>query len=153
MSWDVIVFAATTDARSDGSGVAVFEDGWEPDDIGPRAEVQHAISQVYDQTSWSDPSWGVLEGGTYSLEFGLRDDATVKTFGIYGRGAATGAVLHLLEVTGWQGLDLQTGKWLSATDDPDEGRRGYQALLDRAVASHGASARKTRGFWARLLGK
>ena len=152
MSWDLIVFAKDTPTRSDEKGLASFEDGWEATDIGTLEEVPREISRAFPETNWSDPTWGLLAGDSFSLEFSLGRKEPVNTFSIHARGSATDAVLHMISVTGWKVLDVQTTQWLNDAEDPDRGRRLFQNFLDTVIEEHHAPPEK-KGVFSRLFGR
>lgn len=149
MSWDLIVFAAETPLCCDAEGVASFADHWEPPFMGEAEAVSQRISKVFPDTDWSDPTWGVVLGETFALEFSLGALHKTNTFGIHARGEATGAALRLAEATGWRLLDVSTTRWLNLSDDPDASRRAYQTYLDRVNRLYDAPRKP--GLLARLF--
>ncbi|MGR3837331.1 MAG: hypothetical protein ACU0A2_03165 [Cognatishimia sp.] len=151
MSWDLIVFSAETPMNCDDDGVATFADNWEALSIGGLPEVQQSISTALTGVDWSDPTWGLLVGESYALEFSLGSVEQTNTFGIHARGEATAAVMQLIGATGWKILDVSTTKWLNLSTDPDEGRRQYQDYLDIVIERHYKP--KKAGFFARIFGR
>ena len=130
LSWDLIVFAADTPLMSDADGAVAFPEGWEPSNLGALSEIQDGISQSFLYVDWMEPTWGLVKAVSFSIEFSLGKDDQRQTFGLHARGQATAAVLHLIDTTGWRILDVQTGKWLNGSPNPDEGREQFQSYLD-----------------------
>ncbi len=144
MSYDFVVFSHEVEMRTDEKGMAAIEGEWEPIDMGAYAEVQREISRAFPTTNWSDRTWGILNGDNFSLSISvsvgcdeIQDEDRVDCFGIHARGAATDAIMHLIAVTGWIVLDVQTMEWLNTSTDPDKGRRGFQNFLDKVMGRTG----------------
>ncbi|MAZ21706.1 hypothetical protein [Roseovarius sp.] len=135
MSWDLIVFSADTPLRMDAEGVAEFADHWTPPPMGSEAEIRRQISDIFPDTDWTDPHWGVVIGEGFTFEFSLNGLARTNSFGIHARGAATGAALRLMAATGWRLLDVSTTRWLNLAEDPDAGRRKHKAYVDKILAA------------------
>lgn len=138
MRWDVVVFGPDIPLAGKG-GRAIFHDGWHPKSMGSRSQVAQALSEIWPQIDWSDPTWGILDGSGYCLEIALGRDDTVLTFTIFARGHATEPILDMLNGTGWRGLDTATGNWMHLTADADEGRRRFQGFLEKNVPLRGRS--------------
>lgn len=60
-----------------------------------------------------------------------------------------------MDATGWQVLDMGTGKWLDRKDDPDVGRRGgrpgFQWDLTLVVAHHQVPDHKPTGWFGGVM--
>lgn len=151
MSWDLIAFAADTLLYTGEDGVARFPDSWMPADIGVSRDVRKKISEVYAETDWSDPAWGVFVNDSYSFEFSIGTEDAINTFSIHARGEATAAVVRLIDATGWKMLDVSTMRWLNNSPDPDEGRRKFQSYLDTVIDAQSKSNK--RGLLSYVFGQ
>ena len=93
--------------------------------MGSEAEIRRQISDIFPDTDWTDPHWGVVIGEGFTFEFSLNGLARTNSFGIHARGAATGAALRLMAAT----------RWLNLAEDPDAGRRKHKAYVDKILAA------------------
>ncbi|MDG1339304.1 MAG: hypothetical protein P8P66_04840 [Paracoccaceae bacterium] len=148
MSWDIILFDLPDHMIQSENGLAVFDDDFDPPNMQPLDQLQSCISTVFPDTDWSDPVWGRLETDAASIEFNMGETAPHTIITLHVRGRGTEDVMTLISRTDWRGLDLSTGGWLHLTDDPDKGRRSYQALLDTVTL-----AQPKPGLFARVFGK
>lgn len=135
MSWDLFVFSAETAMGAGPAGEAVFADDFQPMPIGPLRQVRSDLSAVFPAIDWTEPGWGSLDAEGYSLEFSLGAEDPCLTLMIHARGAATPAILKLIDATGWHVLDMSSGKWINLSSDPDAGRQLFEAYLQSVLPS------------------
>ena len=126
MSWDVFIQDLPPDARS----VNDIPDDFEPRPLGSRGEIISRISERFPDADFSDPSWGRLYRGGYSVDISFGDDGgAVHGVTLHVRGAddAIPAVVSLIDTIGGKALDSWTGEF-----------------FDQAVALH--SLRRWRAY-------
>ena len=125
MSWDVFIQDLPQDARS----VRDIPDDFQPHPLGPRAEVIGRIMAALPETDFSDPTWGKLQAGGYSIDISLSDGEEISSITLHVRGSdeAVAAVVKLIDAAGGKAVDSWTGE-----------------LFDQAVALH--SIRRWRAY-------
>ena len=112
MSWDVSIFAAeSSPAKIEQPGEDL---GIMP--LGSCESVRQKLSAVAPQIDWKDPSWGILEGDGYIIEFNLGDVEPCDSVMLHIRGS--GADNNLIDVlkaipaaTGWYVFDHTQEEW------------------------------------------
>lgn len=81
MSWDLFV----QDWGNYESLVEISDD-FEPQSIGKRSEIIDKIKGVEPTVDFSNPSWGILENGQFSIEFNMGDSEESDGFVMHVRG-------------------------------------------------------------------
>jgi len=112
MSWDVIILRAPAGITR----VSDLPDGFDQP-LGSREEVVRAICAAFPSANSSDPTWMVLDGDEYSIEFSLGQNKSIEYLMLYIRGTAQAvdAVQHLCETTGWRAFDTAAGEFIDFT--------------------------------------
>jgi len=149
VSWDVLVMGLPGDVRSVDDLPADFR----PADLGPRADVLARIRGALPAADFTDPSWGVLDGPGYSIEFNVGDSDPVDSIMLHVRGSAevVDVVADLLRGLDWRAVDCQTGELF----DVPAARASFgewAAYRDRVIAAHQAP-RPRRGLLRWVLGR
>src|SRR5262245_19632633 len=119
MSWDVLIFAA----KQPPPPTAEMPDGWRGESMGSGDEIRASISACLPVVDWSDPTWGIYDGGGFSYEFNLGGEEPKESFMVHVRGGgdAVTPLLHLAARCGWYLLDCSAGEWLHHCSEPQAG--------------------------------
>ena len=81
MSWDLFV-----QDYGDFESLEEIPDDFEPQSIGKRSEIIDKIKAVEPTVDFSNPSWGILVNGQFSIEFNMGDSEESDGFVIHVRG-------------------------------------------------------------------
>lgn len=130
MSWDISIYSA----KEPPSKVSELPDDWAPDPLGPTDEVRSRFLDGAPDIDWSDPTWGVLDRGAFSIEIDIGSDEICQTGVLHVRGGEDVVpVVESLSVDlGWYALDLTNEEWFHHSDDTGEGLRKFNDYRDRA---------------------
>ena len=109
MSWDIFIQQFPAEARR----VSEIPDTFTASPIGRREDVIQKIKSVLPQTDFSDPAWGVLKSGAYSIEIGLGDDDLLYGITLHVRGSneVLPHILSLLGALKLRAIDSWTGEF------------------------------------------
>ena len=129
MSWDVVIM--------DFGDYACVEDipqDYQPEPIGPRAQVEQCISHLYPAADFSDPPHGRLSTEAGSVEFFFGEDDPVKSVVLSIRGGDDlVAVVHAVaEVLGCRAYDCSSGDFL-VPGQPATGFAEWRAYRDQVL--------------------
>jgi len=107
MSYDIFVQDLPDDA-------ATFEDipaDFKPASIGRRSFIIARISKIVPTADFSDPSWGIIEGDSWSIEVSMGADEECRGFALHVRGGAGAleVVATILQSLNLRALDPQAG--------------------------------------------
>jgi hypothetical protein len=130
MSWDISIQNLPRDVKT----VAEIPDDYQPQPIGPRDQLIARILEVLPDIDFSDPTWGMLDSGDYSIEFNIGSERICEHFMLHVRGGgdAMRTVARLLDHLQLRGFDCQTGDFFSI----EEAKRSFgewQAFRNRVV--------------------
>lgn len=81
MSWDVILMNVPSNVRS----ISELED--ELPILGSKIEVLSILSSALPSINLSDPTWGVMDGDNFSIEFSIGDKDPIQTIMLFVRGS------------------------------------------------------------------
>lgn len=111
MSWDVSIMNFPPVAN-----VADLPHDWQGEPLGTRAEVITTILEAVPIADFSDPAWGRIDGGTFSIEVNIAADDLVTGFTLHVRGGAQAiaVIATLVKRGGWRALDISTGEIFSS---------------------------------------
>jgi hypothetical protein len=109
MSWDIFIQQFPASART----VADIPDTFTASPIGTRAELIGKIRKALPDVDFTDPVWGVLDAGDYSIEFGLGDDDPLYGITLHVRGsdAVLPNITRVLDTLGLRAIDSWTGEF------------------------------------------
>ena len=132
MSWDVMIqkfsrhYAAIAEIPNDEKCA----------DLGPRAFVQAAVSQIFPETNWDYPAWGTWSSRYGSIEFNVGSDP-VEGMMLHVRAGTevVGGIIKLCRDNGWQGLDCGSGEFIELTEQAETGLLAWGAYRDQILAS------------------
>ena len=134
MSWDIFISDFPPEARTTAD---IPEDApFNP--LGDRSAIIAKIKEVIPEADFSDPSWGVYDGGDYSIEFCVGSDDPCKSIVLLVRGGGNvvPVITRLLAGLQLRAVDSQTGDFF----DPGVAAasfREWQAYRDQVVDSSG----------------
>lgn len=131
MSWDI----SFCSAESPPPPVAEMPSDWRGSDFGKPDDVREKISKSLPSVDWTDPSWGLYEGESFSYEFNLGLESPCTDFMVHvrGGGAAVGPLLDLARRWGWYMLDTSQGEWVHHIADSEAGWVEFQKYRDRVA--------------------
>jgi hypothetical protein len=134
MSWDIFVQDFPRAARS----VADIPDSFVPAPIGRRAEIIEKILEIVPIADFSDPAWGIIDGGDWSIEVNIGADETCSGLALHVRGgdAAVGVVALILDRLGHRAIDSHSGEFFVAGPTAIESFRQWREYRDQVVASN-----------------
>lgn len=118
--------------------------------LGEADSVRALISSVHPAVDWSDPAWGTLDSGHWSIELNIGDSPIVHSIMLHVRGSGDPlpAIAALCTKTGWDVLDLSSGELLDPRDPSPRGWVEFQAFRDgiRSLVETGdpATLRRSR---------
>jgi len=106
VSWDIFV----QDIPPSVASIQDMPDDFRPANLGPRDDLIRRISEVVPEADFSDPSWGLIDGDTYSIEVNIGDDHTVDSFAFHVRGGneAASVVARILDHLKLRAFDPQS---------------------------------------------
>ena len=118
MSWDVMIFNLQNNIKSvseltDDSVIS----------LGSKNEVLSTIRHIFPQANFSDPTWVVLDGKDYSIEFSLGQDEQIEVLMLHVRGSvdALDAIERFCQINDWRAFDSATGDFINFDLKHDEG--------------------------------
>lgn len=116
MSWDIFIQQFPDGIRR----VADIPDTFTAPPIGKRADVISKLRASVPQIDFSDPAWGKLTGGDYSIEVGVGDDDVLYgvTLHVRGSDAALPFVSRILDALQLRAIDSWTGEFFDADVAP-----------------------------------
>ncbi|QOT75730.1 hypothetical protein [Cupriavidus basilensis] len=131
MSWDVSLHKFSQRYNT----VDEIPDNEQPLLLGSLSEVQAAVSEAFPGTNWTDPIWGIYDGGPGSIEFniGKADPVQILTLHVRANKAIVGGILHLCERIGCQAIDLTNSSFLDQSEHPAAGLEKWRAYRDQIV--------------------
>ena len=109
MSWEIYV----QDLPADAATIDDVPNDFVPAAIGTRSEIIRKIKDVVPFADFSDPSWGKIDGETFSIEVSLGDDENVGSlmFHVRGDDEAAALISEILISLNMRGFDTWTGEF------------------------------------------
>jgi hypothetical protein len=109
MSWDIYIQDFPTTAKR----VADIPDDFQPRALGQRGELIEKIREVIPSVDFSNPDWGVFDGGGFSIEFSMGSDEVCRSITLLVRGGGSPAPLigALLDRLQLRGIDCQSSEF------------------------------------------
>jgi hypothetical protein len=131
MSWDVMI------NRYDGPPPRVpdLPDDFRFPPMGDADTVRAQVSAVCPAVDWSDPAWGILEAGDYSIEFNLQKAGVVDGFMLHVRGGGdpVGVIARLCAANRWVALDTSTGEFMDLANPSRARWDSFRSFRDQIV--------------------
>lgn len=130
MSWDLLLI----DLPASATSLDELPKDLRPPPLGARAALIERFRSAFPDASFKDPSWGLLDGGAFSIEFNLGRAEVCETVMLHvrGGGAALDAVDRAVSVLGCRAVDCQTGE-LFRRDEAERSFGRWAAFRDAAV--------------------
>ncbi len=94
MSYDIFV----QDIPSSVQCVEDVPEDFCPESVGRRSEIAAVITAVAPEVDFSDPSWGIIEGGGWSIEVSLGQEEEVLGFAFHLRGSGEEPLSVIAEI-------------------------------------------------------
>ncbi|MET8040229.1 hypothetical protein ABZU25_05095 [Micromonospora sp. NPDC005215] len=132
MSWDVLIFAAPTHARS----VDQIPQDFDPLPLGTGPDIRRCLRENFPDLDLADPAWGRLVGPTWSIEFNIGSDDPVNSIMLYVRGGGDdvlAVVARIVAAIGGRALDISTGEFLTGESTQTVGWHGFQQYRDQIL--------------------
>jgi hypothetical protein len=131
MSWDIFVQDFPRDAKS----VAEIPADYRPKALGLRAELIEKICRLVPATDFHDPTWGVIEGDTFSIEISMGSADIVESFAFHVRGGegAVGLIAAILSHLDLRAIDAQSGEFFEWGQSALDSFRRWRAFRDQVV--------------------
>ena len=106
-----------------------------PAAFGTRSEVIAKIKEVVPTANFSDPSWGLIDGGNWSVEVNIGDDEVCNGFALHVRGGdeAVGAIAAILQRIDLRAVVPGTDEFLVAGPKAIASFARWRAYRDRVV--------------------
>jgi hypothetical protein len=103
--------------------------------LGFRSQVQAAISQIFQDTDWSDPAWGMYYSPLGSVEFNLGESEMTDGFMLHVRATerVVALIVDLCQANHWQALDCGSGDFLESSSDPAAWLKAWTAFRTRVI--------------------
>lgn len=135
MSWDLIIQSYPDDALR----VLDIPEEFQPIPLGTRSEIIKKIQEVAPEVNFSGPSWGLMDGGDWSIEFDMGNEESCTSIGMHVRGSelVVGVVARILEHCKLRAIDCQTSEFFDNSPDSLESFRRWRAFRDRCVGDYG----------------
>ena len=114
MSWDVMVMRIPEGLTSLDE---ISEDFDEP--LCGLREVGPTLLSVFPDLDLSDPTWGILEGDDFSIEFNIGDEDPCDSIMLHVRGGdgALTPIRALCATTGWAAIDAGGGELIDTNGE------------------------------------
>jgi hypothetical protein len=118
MSWDLFVFDFPSAAKS----VRELPPQYRPTPIAARSDLMRQIMAASPRVRSSDPSWGAIDMGAFSVEISLGSADPVHSFAFHVRGddgpfaneAAGAMIAQILDRLKLRAIDSRTGEIFAA---------------------------------------
>jgi len=135
MSWDLFAMNFPSEARSMDDIPSDFK----PEPLGSRATLIHRIQEVVPTANFSDPTWGVIDGGDWSIEVNLGSEEECTDFALHVRGNddVVGVVADILAHLKVRAFDPQTCEFFALNAEGLESLRKWRAYRDKALSGDG----------------
>jgi hypothetical protein len=137
MSWDVLILNVPPEVSS------VEE---LPDDftsrLGSHEDVLKKIADAFPEIDLSDPTWGLLDGPDYSIEFNIGEKDPIDAIMLHVRGSdqALSAIETVCNVAeGWTAMDVGNGEFIDFSIGSATGFRNWRNFRDKAIGNGGKS--------------
>lgn len=131
MSWDISIQHLPESVTC----VDEIPDDFRPPPLGPRLQIISDILRVIPDVDFTDPSWGMLDRPTFSIEFNMGSEDVCDGFMLHVRGGGDAMRLidQLLSALRLRGLDCQSGGFFRLEEAGDTFQQ-WQDFRDRMVS-------------------
>jgi hypothetical protein len=136
LSWDVLLYSADGTPES----LRALEDAVNSADtglpvIGEAPQLRRSISECAPSVDWSDPTWGILEGEGFSIEFNMGRENSIRDIMLHVRGAGDpiSVIVAICKRLRCRALDTITSQCLDLATPSDKGWRDFQDYRDKVL--------------------
>lgn len=129
MSWDVIILKEKFE---------IDDNDYTPPPLGNRKDIIAALTKIFPNLDYTDPSWGLLKESDYSIEFNTGDEEIVATMMLHIRGGGNplNAIKLILNELNWAALDCSTTEFIDLDMNDNESWIEFQKYRDKVMNSH-----------------
>lgn len=126
------------DLPADAMSVPDMPEDFKPNPLGQRGHLIRSILQVAPTADFSDPSCGILDTDSFSIEISMGDSQIVDGIALHVRGgdAGAGAVGDIITHLELRAVDSSTGDFFDPATSVDS-LRAWRAFRDRAIGQNG----------------
>jgi hypothetical protein len=131
MSWDISIQHLPESATC----VDEIPDDFRPSPLGPRSQVISDIQRVIPDVDFTDPSWGMLDRPTFTIEFNMGSEDICDGYMLHVRGGGDAMRLidQLLSSLRLRGFDCQSGDFFRLEEAGGTFQQ-WQDFRDRVVS-------------------
>lgn len=110
MSWNVLLVELPPGARS----VREVPRDFAPNSLGSRDALIARLQKKLPSIDFTDPTWGTLDGGNYSIQFDMGEELEVDTITLHVEGGedAERAIQVAAQAIGSRAFDMTRGRLL-----------------------------------------
>ena len=134
MSWDISLYKFTRRY----SKIQEIPSDERPYPLGSLSEVQTAVSDVFPETNWNDPTWGIYDSEFGSIEFNVGKEDLVRSLALHVRAsnAIVGGILQLCERLDCQAIDISDSCFLDQSEHPAAGLEKWREYRDHVIGKY-----------------
>lgn len=132
MSWDVVVMKFPENFNNDWDNVPK---DFKPETICTHEHLKNEIKKLLPNINHDDPSWMVLNGETYSIEFNVGADDPINCIMLHVRGGdeALQAIKIFCEKFNCDALDTTEGKCIDFNEKSNKGFSAWRKYRDKVL--------------------
>jgi len=114
-------------------------------ELGQRHQILELLHTAIPDLDLSDPTWGILDGDGYSIEFNIGADDPLDAIMLHVRGddRVITVIQHLCEQTGWRAIDIGNGRYIDFAHEPTAGLQIWRTNRDQLIKSFEAKGQHT----------
>ena len=129
MSWDVLIMRVPEGVTDLGD---IPDDYDEP--LCSHSELTARLRAVFPDIDLTDPTWGILEGEDYSIEFNMDEEDPCDSVMLHVRGgdSALAPIKALCDSTGWAAVDAGGGEIIPLTAESVPGFTAWQHMRQQS---------------------
>lgn len=105
MSWGIVLLKVPNGVKS----LSELPKDYSPLPLGTLDDIFDMLKALLPDIDFSDPHWGVLATGTYSIEFNIGNEDPVESIVLSVRGAVLDTIEEICQMASWQAFDTLTG--------------------------------------------
>jgi hypothetical protein len=146
VSWDIFVYSSSVIPPK----LADMPEDWQWEQMGSLDDLRNKLSDIAADIDWSDPSWGQLDRGGFSMELNIGSDDPCMDFALHVRGGADAIIVikSMIERYGWYAIDSSQGEWMHHAPDLESGLERFNQYKNKVVTE--AVENRKSSFWDRL---
>jgi len=103
--------------------------------LGSCQSVHKAVLEIFPNTNWSDPAWGIWDTPFGSVDFNLGADDPAKGMMLHVRASdeIIPLIVRLCLNNGWQGIDVSAGNFIEQAEEPEKGLKSWANYRNQVV--------------------